>query len=153
MRFAPAGLQQTQTTYVLITEAASEQHKINEKHPGQSRGPQAPLTKRVSLPACRELLEEWWLGYEGGGKVKRVSCKIPEAAELTDGKGGNEVKGWMRMGVGDAHRLDGGGVGGFSDRALGPGEIRGSCLEKQKSPRTHFTTDFHSVHRRNAAVK
>lgn len=27
-----------------------------------AEGPQEPLTKRVSLPAHRELLEEWWLG-------------------------------------------------------------------------------------------
>lgn len=36
---------------------------LGENRPGQSRGPKDPLTKRVSLPVHRELLEEWWLGY------------------------------------------------------------------------------------------
>lgn len=31
---------------------------LGENSPGQSRGPKDPLTKRVSLPAHRELLEE-----------------------------------------------------------------------------------------------
>lgn len=37
-------------------------HVLKKKSPGQSRGPQGPLTKRVSLPAHGELLEEWSLG-------------------------------------------------------------------------------------------
>lgn len=31
---------------------------LGKTSPGQSRGPKDPLTKRVSLPAHRELLEE-----------------------------------------------------------------------------------------------
>lgn len=31
---------------------------LGKNSPGQSRGPKDPLTKRVSLPAHRELLEE-----------------------------------------------------------------------------------------------
>lgn len=46
-----------QTTQVLGRAGRKKKNKKNNS-PGQSRGPEDPLTKRVSLPAHRELLEE-----------------------------------------------------------------------------------------------
>ena len=62
-----AGLPHTWQLHSLRTNnfyrASSRQHRCLGRHsPGHSRGPGDPLTKRVSLPAHRGLLEEWWLG-------------------------------------------------------------------------------------------
>ena len=43
------------------------------------------------------------------------------------------------VGVHAAHRLDGGGVGGFPDGAVGPGEIRGRGLENKNTKRQKHT--------------
>lgn len=43
--------------------------KRNNQSRPEQRGPQDPLTKRVSLPALRELLlEEWWLSWRCEGR-------------------------------------------------------------------------------------
>lgn len=61
------GLLQTwqlhQLFIIKFYRAQSRQHRCFGKNsPGQRRGPKDPLTKRVSLPAHRELSEDWWLG-------------------------------------------------------------------------------------------
>lgn len=48
------------------------------------------------------------------------------------------------MGVHAAHRLDGGGVGGVSDWALRPVEVRRRRLEKQRSNRHRLSNCSHS---------
>lgn len=48
--------------HILQSSEQTTQVLWKKNSPGQSRGPKDPLTKRVSLPAHRELLEEWWLG-------------------------------------------------------------------------------------------
>lgn len=46
-----------------------------EKSRPEQRGPQDPLTKRVSLPAHGELLEEWWLSYGWEERSKGSTVK------------------------------------------------------------------------------
>lgn len=51
-------------------------HVLEKKNPGQSRQGQRP-TYEAGLPACWGAVGRGVAGLRVGGKVKRVTCKIP----------------------------------------------------------------------------
>lgn len=65
--------------------------KKEKKPRPEQRGSRDPLTKRVSLPAYSEPLEEWLLGYGWEERSKGSTVKTP-IREQMDGKGENKNK-------------------------------------------------------------